>query len=79
MTVEQGNSARAGFLQGLIKLSGNCFAEKACIVSPCSAVDAYFLFVAITGCLSVDIDMAAKVLERVVRERERRKTFAHSA
>ncbi len=61
---------RAGFLQGLICVS-TTFAGKPLIVDPCSAVEAYHLFVAITGCLGVDIDDAAQLLEEVVRRCDR--------
>ncbi len=36
------------------------------IVTPCTAAEAYHLFVAITGCLGVQVDEAARLLERVV-------------
>lgn len=58
---------RAAFLQGLMDHSTNCFAGKMVQVSPCSAVEAYHLFVAITGCLGVPVEKAARTLEMVVR------------
>lgn len=58
---------RAEFLKRLIRLSGNGFADKQVRIKPCDAVEAYFQFVAITGCLAVDINKAAKMLEEEVR------------
>ncbi len=60
-------SMRAGFLQALIDGSMNGFAKVPRKVSPCSAVEAYNLFVAITGVLGVPIDRAARLLEETVR------------
>jgi hypothetical protein len=58
---------RASFLRSLIKESKNGFQERPMDVTPCSAVQAYLLFVAITSALGVSIEQAAKKLERVVR------------
>jgi hypothetical protein len=58
---------RAGFLEGLIQVATGGFAGAPLIVTPCSAVEAYHLFVAITGCLGVAIEEAAGLLEEVVR------------
>jgi hypothetical protein len=58
---------RAWFLQGLLSDSTNGFADKMVRVSPCTAVDAYMLFVAITGVLGVPVERAAKRLEEYVR------------
>lgn len=60
---------RAGFLTGLISLSDNGFGGllSATRITPCSAGEAYFLFVAICGVLGVPIEEAAKLLEEVVR------------
>jgi hypothetical protein len=58
---------RAEFLRKMIRLSGNGFADKKATVRPCDAVEAYFQFVAITGCLQVDINRAAKMLEDELR------------
>ena len=63
-----GNKRRARFLQSLIGGSDNGFAEKELKVTPCDAVRAYHLFVAITGCLGVDIDVAAQRLETMIRD-----------
>lgn len=66
-SVEEGCRRRAAFLQGIIRRSDNGFARATCVVSPCTAVEAYFLFTAITGCLGVDVDRAARLLEQEVR------------
>jgi len=60
---------RAKFLQSLMRDSDNGFSLTVPPITPCSAVDAYQLFVAITGCLGVDIDIAARRLEAEVRGR----------
>ncbi len=65
-----GGMKRAGFLQGLIFVS-TTFTGKPLIVEPCSAIEAYNLFIAITGCLGVDIEGAAQLLEEVVRRCDR--------
>jgi hypothetical protein len=61
---------RAGFLQGLLNLSQNGWSQKPTIIDPCSAQDAYGMFVAITGVLGVDVTQAAVALENVVRHLE---------
>jgi hypothetical protein len=58
---------RAEFLKRIVRLSGNGFAAKKVQIRPCDAVEAYFTFTAITGCLGVNIDKAAKMLEDAVR------------
>lgn len=58
---------RQKFLQGLIGDARGFFDGKPLKVTPCSAVEAYQLFVAITGCLNVGIDAAAAKLQRLVR------------
>ena len=58
---------RAGFLAGLIALSGS-FPGKPLRVTNCTAPEAYTLFVAITGVLGVSIDEAAEMLEESVRK-----------
>jgi hypothetical protein len=59
---------RACFLESLMRASTMPgMAGKPCRITPCSPADAYIEFVAITGCLGVDIDLAAKKLEEVVR------------
>jgi hypothetical protein len=65
----QAGMMRAGFLQGLI-VASTSFPSQPLIVTPCSAAEAYHLFIAITGCLGVDIDQAAGLLEEVVRHGE---------
>lgn len=60
-------SMRAAFLQGLLDGSTKGFARLPRIVDPCSPVEAYQLFVAITGCLDVPVEWAARQLEEVVR------------
>jgi hypothetical protein len=66
LSEEQGCSRRQRFLQGLLKTAPK-FGQKPFEVSPCTAVEAYHLFVAITGVLGVPIDEAAQQLERAVR------------
>lgn len=58
---------RAEFLRRIVRMSNNGFAEKQVKIKPCDAVEAYFTFTAITGCLGVSIDRAAKMLEDAVR------------
>jgi hypothetical protein len=58
---------RANFLQGLIAHSRTGMAGKLMQVNlPCSSVQAYLLFVAITGCLGVQVEEAANKLEAEV-------------
>ncbi|MBX9682124.1 MAG: hypothetical protein K2X38_25480 [Gemmataceae bacterium] len=61
---------RAAFLQGLIPHSVSALAAAPLIVNPdkCDPVGAYFLFGAITGCLDVPIEAAAKLLDEAVRK-----------
>ena len=61
------NRRRAAFLQGLMGASEGALAGAGLKVSPCSAVEGYHLLIAITGCLGVPIDVAARKLEAVVR------------
>ena len=58
---------RAEFLKKLIRFSKNGFADKMVTITPCDPVEAYFAFTAITGCLQVDVDLAARMLEEEVR------------
>jgi hypothetical protein len=58
---------RARFLQRLLPASTSGFFDKPMTVTPCSAVEAYHLFVAITGVLGVPIDVAARKLEDEIR------------
>jgi hypothetical protein len=67
LTDDLAGMRRAGFLQGLLMQSTNGFKDKPSIVDPCTAVEAYHLFVAITGVLGVPIHDAAVLLENVVR------------
>ena len=64
---QEARAMRAAFLQGLIDHSLNGFARLPRRVDPCSAVEAYHLFTAITGCLAVPVDQAARLLEETVR------------
>jgi hypothetical protein len=58
---------RVAFLKRLIAYSKNGFAAKMVQINPvCDPVTAYFTFVAITGCLGVNVDEAAKMLDREV-------------
>ncbi len=63
----EANAARAGFLTGLVRSSVTCFAALPVVVPPCSAVEAYHWFVAITGVLGVPVEKGARILEEVVR------------
>ncbi len=67
-----GDARRGGFLQGLVHLSTNGFHLSRPVVQPCGVVDAYMLFVAVTGCLGVDVEMAAEILEDLVRGADER-------
>lgn len=58
---------RARFLRSLLKDSTTAFRGAPLTVTPCDAVRGYHLMVAITGCLGVPIDVAARKLEEVVR------------
>ena len=62
-----GSARRRGFLQGLMVLGSGFWQNAPVEVTPCSAAEAYMLFVAITGCFGVPIEDAAKLLEDVVR------------
>jgi hypothetical protein len=62
----EADKKRARWLQNLIKSSGNGFAMSMTKIEPCDCVAAYFAFVAITGCLGVDINEAARRLDREV-------------
>lgn len=61
---------RAGFLRGLLNASTTGFAHRPTWVDPCSAVQAYKLFVAITGAFGVPVETGAKILEEAVRHRD---------
>lgn len=64
---------RAKFLESLIPESVSCFASKPLKVDPCSASQAFALFVQITGVLGVPVEKAAKLLDIFVsKERDRR-------
>jgi hypothetical protein len=72
---ERANQERCRVLQRLITLSDNGFAKmlvrlESTPTKPMDPVAAYNAFVAITGVLGVDIDVAAKELEDYVRGRE---------
>ena len=64
---QQAAEARARVLADLVKQSTTCFGDKKILVSPCSPVDAYLLWGAITGCLGVPAEQAARTLEAVAR------------
>lgn len=70
LTEADGNERRAAFLRKLLTFSENGFAEKMVQITPCNAVDAYRIFGAITGCLGVNVDKAAKLLDNVVRKQD---------
>jgi len=58
---------RAVFLRKVVRMSKNGFADKAVKIQPCDPVEAYWTLTMITGCLGVDIDRAARVLDDEVR------------
>jgi hypothetical protein len=60
---------RAMVLQGFLDGSETGFAGKPIKVTPCGVTEAYFLFTAITGCLGVPVEAAAKRLDWLVRRR----------
>jgi hypothetical protein len=63
---EEGAARRACFLSDLMKASPK-FGDKGGFVTPCDPTSAYMEFVAITGCLGVNIEQAAIQLEETVR------------
>ena len=63
----QARERRASFLRRIVKMSGNGFADKAVKITPCDAVQAYWILVNVCGCLSVDINAAAKLLDETVK------------
>jgi len=68
----EGARRRQQFLQALVNDSTTGFSDKVARVSPCSAVEAYLLFLAITSGgsrngLGVGIDGAAARLQALVR------------
>ena len=65
---------RRDALKRLIALSENCFAELMVDITPCSVVEAYFAFTAITGCLGVPVEKAAKQLEEEARKQNDRRS-----
>lgn len=58
---------RAKFLMSLIGSSTIGFKDAPMQVTPCNAVSAYHIFIAITGCCGVDVNVAATKLERLVQ------------
>lgn len=62
-----GAKKRAKFLMSLISDSTGGLRGCPLQVTPCNAIQAYHQFVAITGCLDVNIDVAAAKLQRAVR------------
>lgn len=68
---EQQAERRARFLRSLLRFSQNGFAAREMHFPPCSVVDAYFAFVAITGTLGVPIDRAARFLEQEIKKHEK--------
>lgn len=57
---------RARFLQSLMGDGTTALAGAPLQVEPCSAVDAFHLFTAITSALQIPIEEAARKLERLV-------------
>ena len=68
---DMAGARRAGFLTGLQQLIGGALMGRPIVIEghP-TAGEAYKLFVAITGCLGVQIDAAAVLLEEAVRRME---------
>jgi hypothetical protein len=60
---------RAAFLRRLLYGSTTGFKDRPMLVTPCSAAEAYHIFVAVTGCMGVSIGQAARRLESEVRGR----------
>lgn len=63
----QARERRARFLKRIVRLSGNGFADKAVKITPCDAMQAYWIFGNICGVLEVDINKAARLLEEEVK------------
>jgi hypothetical protein len=63
----QAGLRRARFLRSILPESVNGFKAATLRIDPCSAVEAYRLFGAITGCLGVPISVAAAKLTAAVR------------
>lgn len=71
LTDEQAGARRAGFLTGLQYLIlGGLAGRPIVIEGRPTPGEAYKLFVAITGCLGVEINAAAALLEEAVRHLE---------
>lgn len=66
---DRARRVRAKFLESLIPLSVGTLSGAPWQVTPCSASEAYLLFVQITGVLEVPIADAAKVLDRFVSKK----------
>ena len=62
----QADERRAMFLRALVKRYGSPW--KYVAITPCDPVAAYWMFTAITGCLEVPIDAAARLLDEEVRK-----------
>lgn len=65
----QAMKVRAKFLESLIPLSVGTLSGAPWQVTPCSATEAYLLFVQITGVLEVPIATAAKILDATVKKK----------
>jgi len=66
-----GCQRRRAVLVRLMALSTSGFAGKPVDLGPLSTVEAYFAFTALTGCLGVPVEEAAKRLEDEVRKYEK--------
>jgi hypothetical protein len=64
---------RARFLRSLLPASETGFAGRPVTVTPCTALEAFHLFLAITSALGVPIETAAGRLEEEVRRDDMRR------
>jgi hypothetical protein len=67
LTEAEAGKRRARVLRSLLGDSRTAFKNLAVNITPCGAVEAYHLFTAITGCLGVPVETAARRLEEVIR------------
>lgn len=65
---KEAGEKRAGFLKAMLQLSTKGFGTLPVEITPCSAGEAYHLFVAICNSLGVNIEWGARILEDVVRQ-----------
>lgn len=68
MPEDRAADVRAAWLRSLLRYSQNGFAQRAVKIIPCSSVEAYRVFNAITAALGVPISKAVQLLEQTIRE-----------